>query len=106
MTKISLLAELDFSGEHNLKNILFTPHFNVVRICIPTGAEIPSHPEPNGTFFTILEGSGIFSRGKEVFELHKNDSLFIEAGQHRGITCLENLIILGIRDLDPKDCVE
>lgn len=106
MSKISLLSDLDFTGEHNMKNLLATPNFNVARVCIPKGVVVPSHPEPNGTFFIVLQGSGIFSKGEESFELHQNDSLFIEANQNRGITCLENLVFLGIRDLDPENCAE
>ena len=106
MSKISLLSDLDFSEEHKMKNIIATPNFNVARVCVPKGTIIPSHPEPNGTYFIVLQGSGIFSKGEEKFELHKNDSLFIEANQHRGLECLEDLVFLGIRDLDPENCEE
>jgi len=106
MSKIPLLDDLDFSEDHKMKNLVATPNFNVARVCIPKGAVIPSHPEPNGTYFIVLQGKGIFSRGDETFELQKNDSLFINAGQHRGLTCLEDLVFLGIRDLDPADCAE
>ena len=106
MSKISLLSDLDFSEEHKMKNILATPNFNVARVCVPKGTVIPSHPEPNGTYFIVLQGSGVFSRGEETFELHKNESLFIDAGQHRGLTCLEDLVFLGIRDLDPENSAE
>ena len=101
MSKISLLDDLDFSEDHKMKNLVSTPNFNVVRVCIPKGVDVPSHPEPNGTLFIVLEGSGIFTKGEETFELHKNESLYIDANQHRGIKCLENLVFLGIRDLDP-----
>ncbi len=40
-------------------------------------------------FNTVLEGK---------FELNKNDGLFIEADEIRGIKCLENLVILGVQD--------
>ena len=101
MAKIPLLKDLDFSSKPAMKTLLSTPNFNVARVCIPKGIDIASHPEPNGTYFIILEGSGIFTKGEDTFELHKNESLYIDAGQNRGIKCLENLVFLGIRDLDP-----
>ncbi|MHA1673959.1 MAG: cupin domain-containing protein [Promethearchaeota archaeon] len=103
MSKISLLADLDFSSTPKMNTLLTTPNFNVARVCIPKGVEIPPHPEPNGTYFIILEGSGIFTRGDETFELQKNESLYINADQNRGIKCLEDLVFLGIRDLDRED---
>ena len=103
MDVFSYLSDLNFSsGRPNMKKVISSPNFNVVRVCLPKGLEISPHPEPSATFFLVIEGSGVFTRGNETFELNKNDSLFIEAGGIRGIKCLENLVLLGVRDVDPK----
>lgn len=103
MDVFSYLSDTDFiSGKPVMKNVISSPNFNVVRVCLPTGLNIDPHPEPNATFFLVIGGSGIFTRGTETFEMHKNDSIFIKAGEIRGIKCLENLILLGARDVDPK----
>ncbi len=103
MDVFSYLSDIDFStGRPVLKNVFSSPNFNIVRVNLPKGLNIDPHPEPNATFFLVIEGSGIFTRGTETFEMHKNDSLFIKAGEIRGIKCLENLVLLGTRDPDPK----
>ena len=103
MNVFSFLSDLNFSsGRPELKKIFYSPNFNIVRVNLPKGLEITPHPEPNATFFLVIEGSGIFTRGNDTFEMNKNDSLIVEAGEIRGIKCLENLVLLGVRDLDPK----
>jgi len=103
MDVFSYLSDTNFStGRPDMKKVISSPNFNVVRVCLPKGLEISPHPEPSATFFLVIEGSGVFTRGTETFELHNNDSIFIEAGGIRGIKCLENLVLLGIRDVDPK----
>ncbi|QEE16472.1 cupin domain-containing protein [Promethearchaeum syntrophicum] len=102
MDVFSFLSDLNFStGQPELKNIFFSPNFNIVRIILPKGLEISPHPEPNAIFFLVIEGSGIFTIGNDTFEMNKHDSLFVKAGEIRGIKCLENLVLLGARDLDP-----
>ena len=103
MDVFSYLSDTDFSGgKPVLKNVISSPKFNVVRVCVPAGLNIDPHPEPNATFFLVVEGSGIFTKGNETVELRKNDSIFIKAGEIRGIKCIENLVLLGARDPDPK----
>lgn len=103
MNIFSFLTETEFStGNHEMNNVISSPNFNVVRVCLPKGLDVAPHTEPNATFFLVIEGSGIFTKGDENVELHKNDSIFIKAGEIRGIKCLENLVLLGVRDPDPK----
>ena len=102
MDVFSYLSDTDFStGRPVMKKIISSPNFNIVRVCLPKGLDISPHPEPNATFFLVIKGSGIFTRGTETFEMHENDSLIVKAGEIRGIKCLENLVLLGVRDLDP-----
>ncbi len=103
MDVFSYLSDTNFeTNKPVMKNVISSPNFNLVRVCLPAGLNIDPHPEPNATFFLVIEGSGIFTKGNETFEMHKNDSLFIKAGEVRGIKCLENLVLLGSRDPDPK----
>jgi quercetin dioxygenase-like cupin family protein len=94
------LKNLEFlSGKPDLKRIVKSKKkFNIVRICLEKGLEIEPHPEPYAVFFLVLDGSGIFTNKAGEFELKKNDFIFIEADEIRGIKCLENLVVLGVQD--------
>jgi len=95
----NLLSDIEFlSNKPVLKKIIKSKKFNIVRICLEKNFEIKPHLEPYAVFFLVLEGSGIFTSKQGKFDLKKNDSLFIEANEIRGIKCLENLIILGVQD--------
>ncbi len=88
-----------FSGKPALKRIVKSKKkFNIVRVCLEKGLEIEPHPEPYAVFFLVLEGLGIFANKAGEFELKKNDFIFIEADEIRGIKCLENLVVLGVQD--------
>ena len=88
-----------FSGKPALKRIVKSKKkFNIVRVCLEKGLEIEPHPEPYAVFFLVLEGAGIFTNKAGEFELKKNDFIFIEADEIRGIKCLENLVVLGVQD--------
>lgn len=94
------LKNLEFlSGKPALKRIVKSKKkFNIVRICLEEELEIEPHPEPYAVFFLVLDGSGIFTNKKGKFKLKKNDFIFIEADEIRGIKCLETLVILGVQD--------
>ena len=94
------LNNLEFlSGKPALKRIVKSKKkFNIVRVCLEKGLEIEPHPEPYAVFFLVLDGSGIFTKNVEEVKLKKNDFIFIEADEIRGIKCLENLIVLGVQD--------
>lgn len=99
MISDNLLSNVIFSAKKPvLKKIIKSKMFNIVRVCLEKGLEIQPHTEPYAVFFLILEGSGIFTRKDGEYELKKNDSIFIEANEIRGIKSLENLIILGVQD--------
>ena len=94
------LKNLEFlSGKPALKRIVKSKkNFNIVRVCLEKGIEIEPHTEPYAVFFLVLEGSGIFTKNVEEVKLKKNDFIFIEADERRGIKCLENLVVLGVQD--------
>jgi len=94
------LKNLEFlSGKPALKKIVKSKKkFNIVRVCLEKGLEIEPHPEPYAVFFLVLDGSGIFTKNVEEVKLKKNDFIFVEADEIRGIKCLENLVVLGVQD--------
>jgi quercetin dioxygenase-like cupin family protein len=79
-------------------DVLKTGNFNVVLICLETGQEIPSRPEPYGVCFYVIDGEGAFTIGAEQFELAKGGLIFAQANESRGILCTERLTLLGIQD--------
>ena len=94
-----LLSKREFSSEKPVKkDLIKSENFNTVLVCLEKGQEIKPHPEPYAVFFLILEGTGLFTCKEGKFELNKNDGLFIEADEIRGIKCLENLVVLGVQD--------
>jgi quercetin dioxygenase-like cupin family protein len=95
----NLLGKAEFSPDGPVKkDILKSEKFNIALICLAKGQEIKPRPEPYAVFFLVLQGSGIYTCKEGEFELKKNDGLFIEANEIRGIKCLENMVVLGVQD--------
>ena len=80
------------------QDLMKTSNFNIVLICLETGQEIPSRPEPYGVCFYIISGKGAFSVGDEQFELKDGNMIFAPAGVARGIKSVKRLTLLGIQD--------
>ena len=80
------------------KDVLTTKNFTVALICLEAGQEIPSHPEPYGACFYVISGKGVFTVGKEKFELSDGQMIFAPADEMRAIKSLEKLLLLGIHD--------
>ena len=80
------------------KDLLKTGNFNVALICLETGQEIPSHPEPYGVCFYVINGKGTFTVGSEQFELASGEMIYAQANEARGIQSKERLTLLGIQD--------
>ena len=110
MTEIFDLKKLAvFSQKHGQLNtvedrqrvktdLLKTRSFNVVLICLETGQEIPSRPEPYGVCFYVIDGKGVFTVGNEQVELTRGGMIFAPADEARGILSVERLTLLGIQD--------
>ncbi len=95
----NILKKADFSSEGPVKkDILKSENFNIILICLENNQQIKPHPEPYAVFFIVLEGVGLFTCKNGEFKLRKNDGLFIEANEIRGIRCIEKMIILGVQD--------
>ena len=80
------------------KDLLKTTNFNMVLICIESGQEIPSRPEPYGVCFYVIDGKGLFTVGNEQVELAGGEMIFAPAGEARGILSRERLTILCVQD--------
>lgn len=80
------------------RDVFKTSNFNIVLICLETGQEIPSRPEPYGVCFYVIDGKGTFTVENEQFKLVKGGLIFVPATKSRGILCLERLTLLGIQD--------
>lgn len=95
----NILSFQKFSNERPVKtDILKSKKFNIVLVCLEKNQNIPPHPEPYAVFFLVLEGKGIFTKGKKCFELEKDSSIYISTDEPRGIKALDKLIILGVQD--------
>ena len=80
------------------KDLLKTSNFNIVLICLDTGQEIPSRPEPYAVCFYVVDGKGTFTVGTERVELERGGLIFAPADEARGIKSIERLTLLGIQD--------
>jgi quercetin dioxygenase-like cupin family protein len=80
------------------KDVLKTSNFNIVLICLDNNQEIPSRPEPYAVCFYVIDGKGMFTVGKEQFELSSGGMIFVPANEARGILSREKLTLLGIQD--------
>jgi len=94
------LAKLaEFSKTQRVKkDICKTKMFNTVLVCLETGQEIPSRPEPYDVCFYVTDGNGTFTVGNEKVDLTKGNMIFAPANVARGIKSKERLILLGIQE--------
>jgi len=98
--KIYDLNELiAFSSEKPVKkHFLNAKGFHAALICLQNGVEILPHPEDYGVFFTVIRGSGLFTKADEKVTLGSNQGIYISKDEVRGIKALENLVVLGVQD--------
>jgi len=80
------------------KDLLRVKHYNLVLVCLESGQEIPSRPEPYDVCFYVLKGSGIFTIGDEKADLSQDEMVFVPANVPRGIESRERLVVLGIQE--------
>lgn len=80
------------------KDICKTKWFNIVLVCLESGQEIPSRPEPYEVCFCVIDGSGTFTIGNEQVDLSRGSMIFAPANVARGIKSKERLTLLGIQE--------
>jgi len=79
------------------KNLLCARNFGVGLICLKQVGNSP-HLEPYSACFYFVSGKGMFTVGKEQFELSSGKMALTPAEEIRGIKSLERLVLLGIHD--------
>ena len=90
---------LEFSKIQRVKkDICKTKWFNIVLVCLESGQEIPSRPEPYDVCFYVIDGSGTFTIGNDQVDLSRGNIIFAPANASRGIKSKERLTILGIQE--------
>jgi quercetin dioxygenase-like cupin family protein len=106
---VDIYSLVEFSQEKGLldtmgkrrqvkKDLLQTKNFNILLVCLESGQEIPTRPEPYNVCFYVIEGKGVFTVDDEQKELTKGNVIFVPANVARGIQGTERLSILGIQD--------
>ncbi len=98
MLEKNLIENVQFSDSPVKEMVVGSENFKVMRICLKAGASIPPHQGSHAVFFLILKGRGIFITDKGEIELKQHEFLYLKRDETRGITCLEDLIVLGVRD--------
>ena len=98
MNKWDLIKLAEFSKTNRIKkDIHKTKWFNIVLVCLESGQEIPSRPEPYDVCFYVIDGSGTFTVGNEQVDLRHGGAIFAPANVARGVKSTQRLTILGIQ---------
>jgi len=98
LNKWDLIKLAEFSETNRIKkDIHKTKWFNIVLVCLESGQEIPSRPEPYDVCFYVIDGSGTFTVGNEQVDLRHGGAIFAPANVARGIKSAQRLTILGIQ---------
>jgi quercetin dioxygenase-like cupin family protein len=69
-----------------------------MRISLKKGLKIKPHHGSHVVVFYVLKGKGLFVSGDGEIELKENEYITIGETEQRGITSVEDLIVLAIRD--------
>jgi len=80
------------------KDLLKISGSNIVLVCLETGQEIPSHPEPYAVVFVVLQGEGVITAGSVRHRVKPLHLISIGKDENRGIRCDQRMMLLGIRD--------
>jgi len=80
------------------KDLCKTKWFNTVLVCLETGQEISSRPEPYDVCFYVIDGSGTITVGNEKVDVAQGNMVFAPANVARGIKTEKRLTILGIQE--------
>lgn len=99
MKHIDLHEVAEFSSDsHIKKDIIKTPGFDSVLVCLEDGQEIPPHPEPYFVLFIVLDGEGTITAGTESFCVKPGHAVYVEGDEVRGIRCSRRMKIMGIKE--------
>ena len=96
---MDLLKAVEFSPQGPLKkDLLKTAGSNIALVCLETGHEIPTHPEPYAVVFVVLQGEGAITSGSVEYPVKPLHLVSVGKDENRGIRCDRRMILLGIRD--------
>ena len=100
MSSIVELSKLiEFSSKKIIKkDVVEVDGFNIALICLDTGQEIPPHMEGYDAVFYVLDGDGVFTIGSEQITAGKGSIVISPKEKERGIKCLKQMSLLGIRE--------
>src|SRR4030042_5106046 len=99
MKTYDLNKKIEYSNDKPIKkHFLNSKGFHSALICLKKGVEIPPHEENYAVFLMVLEGKGIFTDINGKSTLTKNQGIYIEKDEIRGIKSEEDLVVLGIQD--------
>jgi len=80
------------------KDLLKAKNHNTVLVCMDTGQEIPSRPEPYDVRFYVVEGHGAFKVSDEEADLSSGQMVFAPSNMPRDIKSKERMVVLGIQE--------
>ncbi|MFO7795417.1 MAG: hypothetical protein ACQERB_14365 [Promethearchaeati archaeon] len=102
MKKFGNLIDTDkpFAGNIIKDDILTIKNVKISMINIPKEQEIKPHPEDYAILFFILKGSAIFTTGDGTYKVMKNEAIYLDFNEVRGIKPLEDLRFMGIKILN------
>lgn len=99
MKHIDLDKGTEFSSDgHVKKEIIKTPGFDSVLVCLEDGQEVPPHPEPYYVLFIVLDGEGTITAGTETCHVKPGHAVYVGRDEVRGIRCSRRMKIMGIKE--------
>lgn len=88
-----------FLSNEPAKDLIYmSKNFKIMRISLKKGLKIEPHHGSHVVVFYVLKGKGLFMSGSGEIELKENEYISLEETEQRGITSLEDLVVLAIRD--------
>jgi len=102
MKKFGNLSDIDkpFAGNIIKDDILTRKNVKITVINMPKEQEIEPHPEEYAILFFIIKGSAIFTTGDGAHKVLKNEAIYLDFNEVRGIKPLEDLTFIGIKILN------
>jgi len=87
-------------GKINKIDIFKERNIKIVIIKMAKDQKIDPHPENYAVFFFIIQGSAIFTTGNGTYKIIKNEAIYYDPNEIRGIKPLEDSIFLGIQIIE------
>ncbi len=93
----NLLEKLDFASEHPGKKLLYnSDNMRAVRFCLKAGQKIEPHSVEPEVLMLALQGKGIFTVGKNRFEVTSGSMVVCRTKEAHGIEAKEDLVVMAV----------